>query len=89
MIQILTETSQKSKNVTKIQDICTKGEGQLKKLDQELISVVNKTRIFKNMCQTFLGNNYQLYLKHEQMLDVEREERKKLAEKFQDEMKGI
>jgi hypothetical protein len=41
------------------------------------------------MCKQLLEKNYELYLKHETMLEQEQEERKKLASTFQEQMKDV
>ena len=41
------------------------------------------------MCKNILEKNYQLYLKHENMLDEERKKRKELADGFQGRMAEV
>jgi HKD family nuclease len=50
---------------------------------------MNKKSLLSNMCKSLLDKNYELYLKHETMLEQEQEERKKLASTFQDQMKDV
>jgi polyhydroxyalkanoate synthesis regulator phasin len=42
-----------------------------------------------NLCKGLLEKNYELYLKHESMLEEEKDERQKLAQNFQDQMREV
>lgn len=50
---------------------------------------LNKKKILALVCDQFLKQNYDLYLKHETMLDEENDKRHKLAENFQAKMSEL
>ena len=41
------------------------------------------------ICDTFLNQNFDLYLQHEIMLDDEKKQREEIAKSFQDRMKEL
>jgi len=45
--------------------------------------------MLSKICETFMNQNYDLYLQHEEMLDHEKQARQELADSFQEKMKGI
>jgi hypothetical protein len=46
---------------------------------QKIDSLFKKMEMLKSICRTFLQNNHDIYLKHEQMLDYERGEKANIA----------
>lgn len=50
---------------------------------------MNKKKLLERLCQDLLDKNCELYLKHEQMLEEERQERQRLAGNFNDQMKEV
>lgn len=50
---------------------------------------MNKKQMLANLCNALLDKNYQLFLKHEEMLEQEKIERQRLANNFQERMKEV
>ena len=50
---------------------------------------MKKKEILSLVCDQFLKQNHELYLKHETMLDEENDKRHKLAENFQAKMQDL
>lgn len=68
-----------------------RGENQafVDKINENRASIessMKKKNMLAMICDQFLKQNYELYLKHETMLDEENEKRHKLAEEFQSKM---
>lgn len=57
--------------------------------EDEVQGVLKKNTMLLSICETFLKQNYDLYLKHETMLDEENQKRKDLAEQFQAKMQDL
>ena len=68
-----------------------RAESLLQKNDIEssLTANIKKRNMLEMMCKNILEKNYQLYLKHENMLDEERKKRKELADGFQGRMAEV
>jgi putative NIF3 family GTP cyclohydrolase 1 type 2 len=52
-------------------------------------NALTKKNMLHSLCKGLLDKNYELYLKHETMLDDERVARQGLAEQFGDRMKEV
>ena len=52
------------------------------RIEEELNANIKKRNTLEFLCKSILEKNYQLYLKHEQMLEEERTKRKDLAAGF-------
>ena len=50
----------------------------------DIQSAMNKKTMLANLCNGLLDKNYELYMKHETVLEQEKQERSKLAQNFQD-----
>lgn len=50
---------------------------------------MNKKNLLNNLCNGLLEKNYELFLKHEQMLEEERIQRQGLAANFGEQMKEV
>lgn len=48
----------------------------------DIQSNMNKKVMLANLCKGLLEKNYELYVKHETMLEEEKNERSKLAQNF-------
>jgi chromosome segregation ATPase len=59
------------------------------KKKQEIQSLINKKNLLQSLCQSLLDKNCELYMKHEQMLEEERQERLRLAANFNEQMKEV
>jgi len=55
----------------------------------EVKKAMKKKEILTLVCDQFLKQNHELYLKHETMLDEENDKRHKLAENFQAKMQDL
>ena len=44
--------------------------------------MINKKTLLQSLCHSLLDKNCELYMKHEQMLEEERQERMRLASNF-------
>ena len=55
----------------------------------DLEALKKKTKTLENFTQMLAQKNFDLYLKHEQMLDSEKQQRNEIAEEFQQSMKGV
>lgn len=62
---------------------------EIDKSKQAVQSVIKKKTMLSTICDTFMNQNFDLYLAHEQMLDDEKEKRALLATSFQEKMKTI
>jgi hypothetical protein len=56
----------------------------LTKVKQEIQTCLKKKTTLYSICMALLDKNAELFYKHEQMLEEEREERQSLAVNFQD-----
>ncbi len=54
-----------------------------------MTTALKQKDILHKICFELLEKNYALYLKHEEMLEVEKQERSKLALDFQEQMKEV
>lgn len=52
-------------------------------------AALNKKNLLHSLCKGLLDKNYELYLKHETMLEDERTARQGLAAAFGDRMKDV
>ena len=50
---------------------------------------MKKKSMLAKICDTFLNQNFDLYLQHEIMLDDEKKQREEIAKSFQDRMKEL
>lgn len=91
LMKIMNDTLKK--NSLKRLTIAEEGraESLLQKNDIEtsLTANIKKRNMLEMMCKNILEKNYQLYLKHENMLDEERKKRKELADGFQGRMAEV
>jgi len=55
---------------------------ETKKIEGELQNQVKKCGVLKNLCNSMLEKNFELYLKHEEVMAQEREKRQELSEQF-------
>ena len=62
---------------------------QKNEIEASLTANIKKRNMLEMMCKNILEKNYQLYLKHENMLDEERRKRKELADGFQGRMAEV
>lgn len=51
--------------------------------------MINKKTLLQSLCHSLLDKNCELYMKHEQMLEEERQERMRLAANFNEQMKEV
>lgn len=52
------------------------------KLKSDSVGALKKRELLSNLCISLLDKNHELYLKHETMLESEREQRSNLASNF-------
>jgi len=64
-------------------------EVRVAKVKQDIQVAMNKKTMLNKLCVDLLERNFDLFLKHEQMLEEERLERQKLAANFGDQMKEV
>jgi hypothetical protein len=56
----------------------------IEKIKNEVNTALKQKELLHKICFDLLDKNYDLYLKHEEMLEVEKGERSKLASNFQE-----
>jgi len=64
-------------------------EATIVKARQEMTAALSKKSMLHSLCKGLLDKNYELYLKHETMLEDERGARQGLAATFGDRMKEV
>jgi hypothetical protein len=89
----INRTLQGSRNITKqYQQIKIESDGyeyRAAMADTDCKASLKKNGMLLTISESFLKQNYDLYLKHETMLDEENQKRKDLAEKFQGKMSEL
>lgn len=88
MMKIMNDTLKKNsfKRLAIAEEGRTESLFQKNDIDSSLSANIKKRNMLEMMCKNILEKNYQLYLKHENMLDEERKKRKELADGFQGRM---
>ena len=64
-------------------------EADVEKVKLEIQAALSKKTMLNNLSLALLEKNYELFLKHEQMLEEERTERQNLATNFGDKMREV
>jgi hypothetical protein len=77
------------KVLAKIQAMFAESEAIVSKKRQEIQTAINKKKLLEGLCHSLLDKNCELYLKHESMLEEERQERLRLAANFNEQMKEV
>ena len=67
----------------------SEAEEHVEKAKADIQSTLKKKLMLNNLCMSLLDRNYDLFLKHEKMLEEERAERQRLANNFGDQMKEV
>jgi hypothetical protein len=78
----IAEVVKQQKSLVKIQSSHSDTDTALGKVKTDIQACMNKKQMLYNLCMALLDKNHDLYLKHEKMLEEEREERSKLAGNF-------
>jgi chromosome segregation ATPase len=90
IVKTITEGVLKQQKVlVKAQSLFAEQEAVVAKKKQEIQSLINKKNLLQSLCQSLLDKNCELYMKHEQMLEEERQERLRLAANFNEQMKEV
>ncbi|CDW74702.1 UNKNOWN [Stylonychia lemnae] len=85
----ITEITKQQKSNAKQQQICSNQDQLVNKMKSEIQSSMNKKNMLANLCNGLLDKNYDLYMKHEQMLEDEKKQRQGLASQFQEQMSEV
>jgi hypothetical protein len=64
-------------------------EAQVAKVQKEFDNAIKKKQMLRNLCKDLIEKNYELYLKHEIMLEEERKQRQSLATSFGAQMQDV
>jgi hypothetical protein len=77
------------KILAKCQAIFAESEALVARKKLEIQTSINKKKLLEGLCHSLLDKNCELYLKHESMLEEERQERLRLAANFNEQMKEV
>ena len=86
----MNDSARKSiKKYTAVEEQKLESMRQRDKINETLNHSLKVRKTLELMCTSILDKNYNMYLRHEKMLDEEREKRQALAADFQQRMQGV
>jgi len=85
----ISELLKQQKALEKVQGAVKLQEQGIDKVKADVATALKQKDMLHKICFDLLEKNYQLYLRHEEMLEEERKERQNLAAGFQDQMREV